>query len=58
MNANFGLLDELPVPIRDKRVKRERLAERALADLRAWIAGSLSERVTVAGRQEDHAGAL
>jgi methylenetetrahydrofolate--tRNA-(uracil-5-)-methyltransferase len=58
MNANFGLLDELPVPIRDKRVKRERLAERALADLRAWIAGSLSERVTVAGRQEDRAGAL
>jgi len=25
--------------VRDKRVKRERLAERALADLREWIDG-------------------
>jgi methylenetetrahydrofolate--tRNA-(uracil-5-)-methyltransferase len=38
MNANFGLLDELADPVRDKRVKRERLAARALADLRSWIA--------------------
>jgi methylenetetrahydrofolate--tRNA-(uracil-5-)-methyltransferase len=30
MNANFGLVDELDVPIRDKREKRERMAERAL----------------------------
>jgi methylenetetrahydrofolate--tRNA-(uracil-5-)-methyltransferase len=37
MNANFGLLDELPTPVRDKRIKREQLAERALADLRAWV---------------------
>ena len=39
MNANFGLVDDLDTPIRDKRVKRERLAARALADLREWIAG-------------------
>jgi methylenetetrahydrofolate--tRNA-(uracil-5-)-methyltransferase len=39
MNANFGLVDELDPPVRDKRLKRERLAARALADLGAWIDG-------------------
>ena len=37
MNANFGLIDDLDEPVRDKRLKRERLAARALADLREWI---------------------
>ena len=37
MNANFGLVDELPEIIRDKRVKRERLAERALGDMRGFV---------------------
>src|SRR5205823_7729664 len=37
MNANFGLVDELDVPIRDKRLKRERLAERALDAIGRWI---------------------
>jgi methylenetetrahydrofolate--tRNA-(uracil-5-)-methyltransferase len=36
MNANFGLVDELPGAPRDKQAKRARLAERALADLDAW----------------------
>lgn len=36
MNANMGLVDELPEAIRDKRVKRERLAERALSELARW----------------------
>ncbi|HWG52791.1 MAG TPA: methylenetetrahydrofolate--tRNA-(uracil(54)-C(5))-methyltransferase (FADH(2)-oxidizing) TrmFO, partial [Gemmatimonadaceae bacterium] len=36
MNANFGLLDELPQPVRDKRRKREMFAERALTELDAW----------------------
>ncbi|NUP56033.1 MAG: methylenetetrahydrofolate--tRNA-(uracil(54)-C(5))-methyltransferase (FADH(2)-oxidizing) TrmFO [Gemmatimonadaceae bacterium] len=36
MNANFGLVDDLGVRVRDKRAKKERLAERALADLGAW----------------------
>jgi methylenetetrahydrofolate--tRNA-(uracil-5-)-methyltransferase len=31
MNANFGLLDDLEPPVRDKRRKREMFAERALA---------------------------
>jgi methylenetetrahydrofolate--tRNA-(uracil-5-)-methyltransferase len=37
MNANFGLLDELSERVRDKRVKREMFAERALSDMRIWI---------------------
>jgi methylenetetrahydrofolate--tRNA-(uracil-5-)-methyltransferase len=36
MNANFGLLDELADPERDKRRKRELLAARALADVERW----------------------
>jgi folate-dependent tRNA-U54 methylase TrmFO/GidA len=35
MNANFGLLEPLPGPVR-KADKRTLLVERALADLRAW----------------------
>ena len=38
MNANFGLVDELPERVRDKRRKRELLAERALAVMQEWIA--------------------
>jgi methylenetetrahydrofolate--tRNA-(uracil-5-)-methyltransferase len=37
MNANFGLLDELPQPVRDKRLKREAFAKRALEDLAVWL---------------------
>jgi len=36
MNANFGLVDELPQPIRDKHVKREAIAARALAEMERW----------------------
>jgi methylenetetrahydrofolate--tRNA-(uracil-5-)-methyltransferase len=36
MNANFGLVDELPDPPRDKALKRERYATRALTDLADW----------------------
>jgi methylenetetrahydrofolate--tRNA-(uracil-5-)-methyltransferase len=36
MNANFGLLDELADPPRDKALKRERYAERALQELESW----------------------
>ena len=38
MNANFGLVDELPNPPRDKHRKRERIAERALAEMERWSA--------------------
>ena len=36
MNANFGLVDELGARVKDKRIKREKLAERALADMTRW----------------------
>ncbi len=36
MNANFGLLDDLGTRVRDKRVRKERLAERALAEIADW----------------------
>lgn len=38
MNSNWGLVDPLNERIRDKRVKRERLGERAQADFLAWMA--------------------
>lgn len=40
MNANFGLVDDLSAKIRDKKKKRELIAERALSDLRVWIAAA------------------
>ncbi len=36
MNANFGLLDELADPPRDKALKRSLYATRALVDLEEW----------------------
>lgn len=36
MNANFGLVDDLANPIRDKKRKREMIAERALTALDEW----------------------
>jgi hypothetical protein len=36
MNANFGLLDELPVKVKDKIEKRVQYADRALAAMTAW----------------------
>ena len=47
MNANFGLVEELPNPPRDKRVKKERMAERALGDLTAWRTAHGLDLVTV-----------
>ena len=38
MNANFGLLDDLPEKIRDKKLKREKFAERALGEMSDWSA--------------------
>jgi methylenetetrahydrofolate--tRNA-(uracil-5-)-methyltransferase len=36
MNANFGLLDELAETVRDRKVKRQRFAERALDAMKSW----------------------
>ena len=49
MNANFGLLDDLPKKIRDKKRKREMFAERALADMRSWIETNALLGAPVAG---------
>jgi methylenetetrahydrofolate--tRNA-(uracil-5-)-methyltransferase len=37
MNANFGLLPPLSAPERDKRRRKERLAERAVAGMEAYV---------------------
>jgi methylenetetrahydrofolate--tRNA-(uracil-5-)-methyltransferase len=39
MNANFGLVDELTERVKDKRRKRELMAERALVALDEWMGG-------------------
>lgn len=36
MNANFGLLDELSLPPRDKRLRKEQMSARSLRDLMEW----------------------
>lgn len=40
MNSNWGLVDPLRTRIRDKRARREALAERAQEDFLAWMAAS------------------
>jgi methylenetetrahydrofolate--tRNA-(uracil-5-)-methyltransferase len=40
MNANFGLLDDLAETPRDKALKRQRFAERALRDIESWMSAS------------------
>lgn len=48
MNANFGLLEELADPPRNKDLKRERYAARALQDLESWRQGYGIVSVTIA----------
>ena len=38
MNANFGLLEPLDRPVKDKQKKKKLLAARALADMEAFAA--------------------
>ena len=37
MNANFGLVDDLPQVIRDKKRKRGEIAARSLVEMRHWM---------------------
>ena len=39
MNANFGLLEPLPHPVRDKAARKAQLVERALTDSASFAAG-------------------
>jgi methylenetetrahydrofolate--tRNA-(uracil-5-)-methyltransferase len=41
MNANFGLVEELGTRVKDKRAKKQMLAERALAAMTEWRDASL-----------------
>jgi methylenetetrahydrofolate--tRNA-(uracil-5-)-methyltransferase len=43
MNANFGLVDDLPTRVKDKRLKREQIAARALADMTRWRDETIGE---------------
>ena len=36
MNINFGLLPALQTPVRRKRLRRQAMIDRALADLQDW----------------------
>ncbi|HUF68300.1 MAG TPA: methylenetetrahydrofolate--tRNA-(uracil(54)-C(5))-methyltransferase (FADH(2)-oxidizing) TrmFO [Longimicrobiales bacterium] len=49
MNSNFGLLEPLAEPIRDKGARRARLVERAGEDFDAWIDANL-----IRGERFDH----
>jgi methylenetetrahydrofolate--tRNA-(uracil-5-)-methyltransferase len=50
MNSNWGLVDPLSKRIRDKRVRREALSERAQADFLSWMAAyGLEGAPSVAG---------
>jgi methylenetetrahydrofolate--tRNA-(uracil-5-)-methyltransferase len=49
MNSNFGLLDPLDEPVRDKGARRERLVQRARTDFAEWAAAhALAESVAPA----------
>jgi methylenetetrahydrofolate--tRNA-(uracil-5-)-methyltransferase len=45
MNANFGLMEPLANPPRDKFKKKEALAERAMRDMRAFVEETLGSGV-------------
>jgi methylenetetrahydrofolate--tRNA-(uracil-5-)-methyltransferase len=46
MNANFGLVDDLPTRVKDKRQKREMIADRALREMELWVERSGGRRTT------------
>ena len=52
MNANFGLVDDLPTRVKDKKLKREKLAERALVDM-----GQFVEAIASSGSEQPGPGA-
>jgi methylenetetrahydrofolate--tRNA-(uracil-5-)-methyltransferase len=57
MNANFGLVDELDRREKDKRRRKEMMADRALADMAAWRDVHLSATPSTAARATAAAGA-
>jgi methylenetetrahydrofolate--tRNA-(uracil-5-)-methyltransferase len=53
MNANFGLLDPLDPPVKDKAKKRERLAERAVAEMERFVNAERGMRNAESNGQPD-----
>jgi methylenetetrahydrofolate--tRNA-(uracil-5-)-methyltransferase len=51
MNANFGLVDDLPNRVKDKRQKREMIAARALSEMSSW-----RERIGERGTRDEGRG--
>jgi methylenetetrahydrofolate--tRNA-(uracil-5-)-methyltransferase len=47
MNANFGLVEPLSEVVRDRKKKRELLADRALAEMQRWKDEVVESRVEV-----------
>ena len=47
MNANYGLVDDLPNAPRDKMVRKQAMADRALSDQAEWIEQSALAGLTV-----------
>jgi len=47
MNANYGLVDDLPNPPRDKMVRKQAMADRALRDQATWIEETALAGLTV-----------
>ena len=47
MNANFGLVDDLGVRVKDKRAKKEQLAVRALEHMTRWRDATGAHRIAV-----------
>lgn len=47
MNANYGLVDDLPNPPRDKMERKQAMADRALRDQAAWIEETAVTGLTV-----------
>jgi len=50
MNSNFGLLDPLANPARDKNERRRQLAERGAADFQRWLAENGIEPARIAAK--------
>jgi methylenetetrahydrofolate--tRNA-(uracil-5-)-methyltransferase len=52
MNANFGLIDTLDAAVRDKKRRREVIAERALQEIGAWMrANAIESHAPAAGAE-------
>ncbi len=52
MNANFGLVEPLETPVKDKQVKKEKLAERAMGEMEKFATSIGCSRAEARARRE------